>query len=393
MASAGRAGEAGEPGEPLVAGRHVFVLVAVGARHDEAVEAAPLEFGAQRRDAAARWRRGSLRSSNDWKWASNMRGNLWSRVARRRAMARTRRRARVDSTSVVQPSSVDAPLERKRRDRRRAPHWPARQEAGQDDAAAGREQASAAARRGACSGPSRILAKTRSNGARGTDRCARSTPSACTTSTSAPARLSRALSRAARTARASMSVASTRRRSARAAAIASTPVPVPRSRMRRVRFLRGRSRALHDRSESIERQQAAARGAVMAGAEGERRLDLDADPAWRDAGAIVRAVHDEAAGRDRLQAREALAHPILGGDALEAQRLAGLCAGRRPPPERAPRSRQADRESGSMTRQRPRPLSTRLTAASSSAQEPRQTGRRMFWRPIVHRFRALAVAV
>ena len=46
---AGRAGKTGEPSQPLGAGRHVFVLVAVGARHDEAVEAAPLELGAQRR--------------------------------------------------------------------------------------------------------------------------------------------------------------------------------------------------------------------------------------------------------------------------------------------------------------------------------------------------------
>ena len=45
----GRAGEPGEPGEPLGAGRHVFVLVAVGARHDEAVEPAPRQFGPQRR--------------------------------------------------------------------------------------------------------------------------------------------------------------------------------------------------------------------------------------------------------------------------------------------------------------------------------------------------------
>ncbi len=47
---AGRAGEAGEPGQPLGAGRHIFVLVAVGARHDEAVEAAPLQLRAQRRE-------------------------------------------------------------------------------------------------------------------------------------------------------------------------------------------------------------------------------------------------------------------------------------------------------------------------------------------------------
>ncbi len=45
----------------------------------------------------------------------------------------------------------------------------------------------------------------------------------------------------------------------------------------------------------------------MAGAEGERGLDLDADAVRRDAGAVVRAVHDEAAGRDRLEPGEALA--------------------------------------------------------------------------------------
>ncbi len=47
---AGRAGETGEPGEPLGAGRHIFVLIAVRARHDEAIETAPLEFRPQRRE-------------------------------------------------------------------------------------------------------------------------------------------------------------------------------------------------------------------------------------------------------------------------------------------------------------------------------------------------------
>ena len=71
---------------------------------------------------------------------------------------------------------------------------------------------------------------------------------------------------------------------------------------------------------SIEREQAAARGAVMAGAEGERRLDLDADPVDRNAGAVVGAVHDKTAGRDRRQAGEAFAHPVLRRDAREGQR-------------------------------------------------------------------------
>ena len=48
---AGRAGEAGEPGEPLVGRRHVFVLEPVGARHDEAVEAALGKFCPQSRHA------------------------------------------------------------------------------------------------------------------------------------------------------------------------------------------------------------------------------------------------------------------------------------------------------------------------------------------------------
>ena len=34
----------------------------------------------------------------------------------------------------------------------------------------------------------------------------------------------------------------------------------------------------------------------MAGAEGERRLDLDAERVCRDAGAVVGAVHEKAAG-------------------------------------------------------------------------------------------------
>jgi hypothetical protein len=49
----GGAGEAGKPGEALGAGRHIFVLVTVSARHDEAVEAAALELGTQRRKVLA----------------------------------------------------------------------------------------------------------------------------------------------------------------------------------------------------------------------------------------------------------------------------------------------------------------------------------------------------
>ncbi len=48
---AGRAGEAGEPDQPRLAGGHVFALMAVGARHDEAVQLAAFEFRAQRCDS------------------------------------------------------------------------------------------------------------------------------------------------------------------------------------------------------------------------------------------------------------------------------------------------------------------------------------------------------
>ena len=44
---AGRAAEARDPGQALGARRHVFALVLVGARHDEAVKAAPRQFFAQ----------------------------------------------------------------------------------------------------------------------------------------------------------------------------------------------------------------------------------------------------------------------------------------------------------------------------------------------------------
>ena len=38
----------------------------------------------------------------------------------------------------------------------------------------------------------------------------------------------------------------------------------------------------------------------MAGAEGQRRLDLDGDPIHRHAAAIMAAMHDKASRRNRL---------------------------------------------------------------------------------------------
>ena len=85
----------------------------------------------------------------------------------------------------------------------------------------------------------------------------------------------------------------------------------------------------HRFAEPVEREQAAAGGAVMAGAERERRLDLDADGASRNAGAVMGAMHDEAAGRDRLEPAQALAHPVPCSAPLEDQRLGRLCTGGR----------------------------------------------------------------
>ena len=59
------------------------------------------------------------------------------------------------------------------------------------------------------------------------------------------------------------------------------------------------TRPLTAARQRIQRQQAAAGGAVMAGAERGRGLDLDADAMAGHARAVVRAVHDEAAGGDR----------------------------------------------------------------------------------------------
>ncbi len=124
-----------------------------------------------------------------------------------------------------------------------------------------------------------------------------------------------------------MSLAITCARSALAAAIASTPVPVPMSRIGPLPLAGelpdgaapwGREgQAAAALEPRIQRQQAAARGAVMAGAERERRLDLDADAVRRHPGAVMRAVHQEAPGRDRLEPGEARRHPVARRHRLE----------------------------------------------------------------------------
>ena len=78
----------------------------------------------------------------------------------------------------------------------------------------------------------------------------------------------------------------------------------------------------------IEQQQAAARGAVVAGAERERRLDLDADLVGCNPFAVMLAVHDEASGRDRDEVVETGLDPILGLDRIEIDRLGDVRTGR-----------------------------------------------------------------
>ena len=116
----GRAGEAGEPREPLGARRYVFVLIAVGARHDVAVESAALKFRAQRRHA----RRGfttivaiverleqcfehrrnlSMIPENGNRIAARIDANKQSGAAAQNCFAPRLRPSR--ETSVVQPSS------------------------------------------------------------------------------------------------------------------------------------------------------------------------------------------------------------------------------------------------------------------------------------------------
>ena len=67
----------------------------------------------------------------------------------------------------------------------------------------------------------------------------------------------------------------------------------------------------------IQQQQAAAGGAVVAGAERQRSLDLDADLVRWHLGAVMPAMHDEAAGTDRDQFFQRRLDPILGFDDVE----------------------------------------------------------------------------
>ena len=70
--------------------------------------------------------------------------------------------------------------------------------------------------------------------------------------------------------------------------------------------------------------EAAARRAVMAGAEGQPRLDLDPDVVDPDLRAIMGAVHEKTAGAHRLETGQRVGHPVLLLGEAEARRLRGL---------------------------------------------------------------------
>src|SRR5947209_14574848 len=58
---------------------------------------------------------------------------------------------------------------------------------------------------------------------------------------------------------------------------------------------------------------------MMAGAEGERRLDLNPDAICRNAPTVMRAVHGKPAGLDWLKLGEAGGYPVSLGDLLKDQ--------------------------------------------------------------------------
>src|SRR5690606_41159690 len=78
--------------------------------------------------------------------------------------------------------------------------------------------------------------------------------------------------------------------------------------------------------DPLQHLEAAGRGAVMAGAEGEPRLDLDGDVADAPPCPIMAAVDEEAADADRLQAGQRVRHPVDVGQDLAFERPAAAFA-------------------------------------------------------------------
>ena len=76
--------------------------------------------------------------------------------------------------------------------------------------------------------------------------------------------------------------------------------------------------------QAVEMHEAAAGGAMMAGAEGEPRLDLDPDIIDPDLRAIMGAMHEKAAGAHRLEAGQRIGDPVLLLGEAESRRLRRL---------------------------------------------------------------------
>ena len=86
----------------------------------------------------------------------------------------------------------------------------------------------------------------------------------------------------------------------------------------------GRAPALE---QAIERDEAAARGGVMGGAEGKAGVDLKREAPRGHLAPVVTAMHQEAAGAHRPPQAFRLRHPILGGKRLDPERGKVLFAG------------------------------------------------------------------
>ena len=176
-------------------------------------------------------------------------------------------------------------------------------------------RATGAARR--CSGRSRIFASTRSNGARLIDVRRAQAVRVHDSDQRAHAIEPRIVARHRNRARIDVdgenrhaeNLGGGDRKHARAGAdIEDTPGPLTAARQR------------------IQCQQAAAGGAVMTCAECGGRLDFEADAMARHPRAVVRAVHDEAAGRDRPKPDQAFLDPVARRDLLHDERACQLVA-------------------------------------------------------------------
>src|ERR1700722_5289177 len=262
---------------------------------------------------------GSARSSNDWKSASNMRVNLGGRpgggnpAPSPRAPREHQRGPAVD---------VDAPFERQRPiscDHRIGLR---RQYPGQDDAGTGRRQM-AQRRSDARQRAEQDIGEDQIERRAGADR-ARTDAVGCNDRDEATGAIAPDI--VARGAHGSGIDVGREHAHAQGARRGDGEHAAAGADIENARRAPPRAQCLADR---VECQQATARGAVMPGAESERRLDLDADAVARHAGAVMSAMNDEAPGGDRRQSGKPLANPVRRFDAAEAQSRGRRWSGRR----------------------------------------------------------------